>query len=203
MKKIITIIFFALIVFSLCYAKGSAITVAFLSPEGNMDNDGKDMFVSSVEKNFIKKGYTVVDRRRMEQITKEILLQNSGMVDETAAAEAGKLLKVDYLVSIKVNSQQTQQLLREKQAQNAVNFWGARLDYSKMTIDSSGYDLITAIWEVVRLDIDMLQVETGQKVVIANETGVKTGISSDKIGARIVKNIDKQLKKIEKQKNKK
>lgn len=203
MKRIITIIFFALIVFSLCYAKGSAITVAFLSPEGNMDNDGKDMFVSSVEKNFIKKGYTVVDRRRMEQITKEILLQNSGMVDETAAAEAGKLLKVDYLVSIKVNSQQTQQLLREKQAQNAVNFWGARLDYSKMTIDSSGYDLITAIWEVVRLDIDMLQVETGQKVVIANETGVKTGISSDKIGARIVKNIDKQLKKIEKQKNKK
>lgn len=203
MKRIITIIFFALIVFSLCYAKGSAITVAFLSPEGNMDNDGKDMFVSSVEKNFIKKGYTVVDRRRMEQITKEILLQNSGMVDETAAAEAGKLLKVDYLVSIKVNSQQTQQLLREKQAQNAVNFWGARLDYSKMTIDSSGYDLITAIWEAVRLDIDMLQVETGQKVVIANETGVKTGISSDKIGARIVKNIDKQLKKIEKQKNKK
>lgn len=202
MKRIITIIFFALIVFSLCYAKGSAITVACIPPEGNMDSKDKDIFVSSVEAAFIKKGYTVVDRQRMEQLTKEILLQNSGMVDETVAVEAGKLLKVDYLVAIKLNSSDTTQLLLAKKAQEAVNKRGARLDYSKMTIDSRGRDLISATWEVVRLDIDMLQVENGAKVVVASETGVKTGTSSTQTATKIVKNIDKQLKKLLKENKK-
>ena len=107
MKKILTIIFFTLISFSFLYGKGKTVlTLACMPPEGNMDEESKTAYVTAIESAFTKAGHKVADRQRLEKLMKEVLLQQtSGMVDETsAAAEAGKIMKVDYLAAITVDS---------------------------------------------------------------------------------------------------
>lgn len=177
LKRLLIIIFILIANISFVYAKKTAINLACMPPEGNMKEDFQNSYVAAIEGAFLKAGHYVSDRQRLENIMKEVLLQqSSGMVDETsAAAEAGKIMKVDYLV--------------------AVILYGWR---EKYLTENNSY----IYYDKMRITIKLIEVETSRIVAQEDFQGnqlVKPSIYATKI----VKNLDKQLKKYIKQKNKK
>ena len=195
MKKILTIIFFTLISFSFLYGKGKTVlTLACMPPEGNMDEESKTAYVTAIESAFTKAGHKVADRQRLEKLMKEVLLQQtSGIVDETtAAAEAGKIMKVDYLAAITVDSWDEQKVNSAAGARAAGNILGALLGSSQTTVASGESDLITV--ENIRVSVKLIEVETSFILVSSSAEG-KRKDSAEKLATKMVKDIDKQLKK--------
>ncbi len=195
MKRILTIIFFTLISFSLVYGKGKVVlTLACMPPEGTMDEEAKTAYVTAVEAAFIKAGHRVADRQRLEKLINEILLQqSSGIVDETAAAaEAGKFMKVDYLVLVTVDKWSEEKVNSAAGARAAGNVLGALLGSSQTTVASGESDLITV--ENVDLSVAITEVETSIKIAAASSRG-KRKDGADKLATKVVKDIQKQLKK--------
>lgn len=192
MKKILTIIILTLISVSFAYP----LTLACMPPEGNMDEEAKTAYVTAVEAAFIKSGHLVADRQRLEKLTKEILLQQSGIVDETsAAAEAGKFLKVDYLVLVTVDNWDEQKVNSAAGARAAGNVLGALLGSSQTTVASGESDLITV--ENIRLSVSITEVESAMKVAASSAEGKRKDATS-KIATKVVRDIEKQLKKLKK-----
>mgnify|MGYP004527504647 CR=1 FL=1 len=195
MKKILTIIFFTLISFSFVYGKGKTVlTLACMPPEGTMDEEAKTAYVTAVEAAFIKAGHRVADRQRLEKLINEILLQqSSGIVDETAAAaEAGKFMKVDYLVLVTVDKWSEEKVNSAAGARAAGNVLGALLGSSQTTVTAGESDLITV--ENVDLSVSITEVETSIKIAASSSRG-KRKDGADKLAAKVVKDIEKQLKK--------
>lgn len=195
MKKVLTIIFFILVSFSFVYGKGKMVlTLACMPPEGTMDEEAKTAYVTAVEAAFIKAGHKVADRQRLEKLTKEILLQNSsGIIDETeAAAEAGKFMKVDYLVLVTVDKWNEEKVNSAAGARAAGNVLGALLGSSQTTVAAGESDLITV--ENVDLSVAITEVETSIKIAAASFRG-KRKDGADKLATKVVKDIQKQLKK--------
>ena len=195
MKKILTIIFFTLISFSFVYGKGKTVlTLACMPPEGTMDEEAKTAYVTAVEAAFIKAGHRVADRQRLEKLINEILLQqSSGIVDETAAAaEAGKFMKVDYLVLVTVDKWSEEKVNSAAGARAAGNILGALLGSSQTTVASGESDLITV--ENIRVSVKVIEVETSFILVSSSAEG-KRKDSTEKLATKMVKDIEKQLKK--------
>ena len=195
MKKILTIIFFTLISFSFVYGKGKTVlTLACMPPEGTMDEEAKTAYVTAVEAAFIKAGHRVANRQRLEKLIQEILLQQtSGIIDEDVAkAEAGKFVKVDYLVLVTVDKWSEEKVNSAAGARAAGNILGALLGSSQNTGGTGESDLITV--ENVDLSVLITEVETGEQVAAANSRG-KRKDGAAKLAAKVVKDIQKQLKK--------
>ena len=195
MKKILTIIFFTLISFSFVYGKGKTVlTLACMPPEGTMDEEAKTAYVTAVEAAFIKAGHRVANRQRLEKLIQEILLQQtSGIIDEDVAkAEAGKFMKVDYLVLVTVDKWSEEKVNSAAGARAAGNILGALLGSSQNTGGTGESDLITV--ENVDLSVLITEVETGEQVAAANSRG-KRKDGAAKLAAKVVKDIEKQLKK--------
>lgn len=195
MKKILTIIFFTLISFSFVYGKGKTVlTLACMPPEGTMDEEAKTAYVTAVEAAFIKAGHRVANRQRLEKLIQEILLQQtSGIIDEDVAkAEAGKFMKVDYLVLVTVDKWSEEKVNSAAGARAAGNILGALLGSSQNTGGTGESDLITV--ENVDLSVLITEVETGEQVAAANSRG-KRKDGAAKLAAKVVKDIQKQLKK--------
>lgn len=195
MKKILTIIFFTLISFSFVYGKGKTVlTLACMPPEGTMDEEAKTAYVTAVEAAFIKAGHRVANRQRLEKLIQEILLQQtSGIIDEDVAkAEAGKFMKVDYLVLVTVDKWSEKKVNSAAGARAAGNILGALLGSSQNTGGTGESDLITV--ENVDLSVLITEVETGEQVAAANSRG-KRKDGAAKLAAKVVKDIQKQLKK--------
>lgn len=195
MKKILTIIFFTFISFSFVYGKGKVVlTLACMPPEGTMEDEAKTAYVTAVEAAFIKAGHRVADRQRLEKLINEILLQqSSGIVDETAAAaEAGKFMKVDYLVLVTVDKWNEEKVNSAAGARAAGNVLGALLGSSQTTVAAGESDLITV--ENVDLSVAITEVETSIKIAAASSRG-KRKDGADKLATKVVKDIQKQLKK--------
>lgn len=179
LKRLLIIIFILIANISFVYAKKTAINLACMPPEGNMKEDFQNSYVAAIEGAFLKAGHYVSDRQRLENIMKEVLLQqSSGIVDETsAAAEAGKIMKVDYLV--------------------AVILYGWRETY--VHPENNSYYIY---YDKMRITIKLIEVETSRIIAQEDFQGNQL-VKPSTYATKIVKNIDKQLKKIEKQKNKK
>lgn len=195
MKKILTIIFFTFISFSFVYGKGKVVlTLACMPPEGTMEDEAKTAYVTAVEAAFIKAGHRVADRQRLEKLINEILLQqSSGIMDETAAAaEAGKFMKVDYLVLVTVDKWNEEKVNSAAGARAAGNVLGALLGSSQTTVAAGESDLITV--ENVDLSVAITEVETSIKIAAASSRG-KRKDGADKLATKVVKDIQKQLKK--------
>lgn len=193
-QKILYIFFIMLCSFAIAYPAKLSLTLACLPPEGNMDEEAKLSYVTAVETAFTDAGHLVADRQRLDQLMKEVLLQqSSGMVDETtAAAEAGKVMKVKYLVAVTVDKWEEEQVNSAAGARAAANMIGSFLGSSQTTVASGDSDLITV--EKIRLTVKVIDVETS--FVLA--AGVGQGKRKDnpsKITKKIVKDLEKQLKK--------
>lgn len=191
MKKIITIIFFILVSFSFLYAKGVVLTLACMPPEGNMDEQSKTAYVTAVESAFTKAGHRVADRQRLQKLIQEIEFQKS-MDETTAASEAGKILKVDYLALVTVDSWSEEQVNSAAGARAAGNVLGALLGSSQTTVTSGESDLIKV--ENIRFSVKLIEVETSF-ILASSTTEGKRKDSVDKLATKIVKDIEKQLKK--------
>lgn len=190
MKKIITIIFFTLVGFS-SYAKGAVLTLACMPPEGTMEEDAKIAYVNAVESAFAKSGHMVADRQRLQKLIQEIEFQKS--MDETAAAsEAGKIMKVDYLALVTVDSWSEEQVSSAAGARAAGNVLGALTGSSQTTVTSGESDLIKV--ENIRFSVKLIEVETSF-ILASSTTEGKRKDSVDKLATKIVKDIEKQLKK--------
>lgn len=193
-NRILLILFLILVSFSFVYPKKMVLTLACLPPEGNMDEKAKLSYVTAVETAFTDAGHLVADRQRLDQLMKEVLLQqSSGMVDETtAAAEAGKVMKVEYLVAVIVDKWDEEQVNSAASARAAANMIGSFLGNSQTTVSSGKSDLITV--EKVRISVKVIDVETS--FVLASGVGQgKLKDDPSKITKKIVKDLEKQLKK--------
>ena len=177
------------------YGKGKTVlTLACMPPEGTMDEEAKTAYVTAVEAAFIKAGHRVANRQRLEKLIQEILLQQtSGIIDEDVAkAEAGKFMKVDYLVLVTVDKWSEEKVNSAAGARAAGNILGALLGSSQNTGGTGESDLITV--EKVDLSVLITEVETGEQVAAANSRG-KRKDGAAKLAAKVVKDIQKQLKK--------
>jgi len=91
--------------------------------------------------------FTVVERTRVEQIIEELKLGQSGLIDDSQAAQAGKLLGVDAVISGTVSASCDDQLLTEN-----------REDKKKGNYQVNCHKRDTHVAAAIRL----VHVETGQ-----------------------------------------
>ena len=184
LKKLLIITFILTANISFVYAKKEAISLACMPPEGTMDKAIQNSYVSAIEGAFLKAGHYVSDRQRLENLMKEILLQqSSGMVDETsAAAEAGKIMKVDYLVSVILNDWTERRL----------NVFAMEEDKKNDRLQPRENYYIYS--DKMRITIKLIEVETSRIIAQEDFQGNKLDRPS-KLATKIVKNMDKQLQK--------
>jgi hypothetical protein len=93
--------------------------------------------------------FAVVERTRVEQIIEELKLGQSGLIDDRQAAQAGRLLGVDAVISGAVSASCDDQLLTEN-----------REDKKKGKYQVNCHDRDTSINAAIRI----VQVETGQVI---------------------------------------
>lgn len=191
MRKIILVVICFVVYFSEAYTK-DILTLACLPPEGTMDQDAKVSYVTSVENSFTKAGHRVADRQRLEKLMKEILFQQtSGMVDESQAlAEAGKIMKVQYLAVVSVDKWDEEKVTGAANTRAAGNILNAVLGSSVKNEPSNSSDLI--IVQNVRLSVKIIEVETSFIVASGVAQG-KIGVDPVKLSDSIIKDIEKQL----------
>ena len=176
LKKLLIIIFILTANISFVYAKNTAISLACMPPEGTLEESIQNSYVSAIEGAFLKAGHYVSDRQRLEKLMKEIILQqSSGMVDETsAAAEAGKIMKVDYLVAVILN-----------------DWTERRTMFAEVDGEIENYYIYS---DKIRITIKVIEVETSRIIAQEDFQGNKLDRPS-KLANKIVKKMDKQLQK--------
>ena len=193
-KKFLIISFIFIANISLMYSKEETITLACLPSEGTMEEKARASYVSAVEGAFIKAGYNVADRQRLEKILKEIKLQDSSN-NEDITSKAGKVMKVDYLVAVIVDYWEEQGLNNRAMEQDRKN--------DTMKPKEAYY--IT--FEHIRITLKVIEVETS--IIIAqrniqdfNIKGYVNFFKRDtqnklakKVVDKVMKDIKKQIKK--------
>lgn len=184
LKKLSITIFILTVNISFIYAKNVVVNLACMPPEGTMDKAIQDSYVSSIEGAFLKVGHHVSDRQRLEKLMKEILLQQtSGIVDEaSAAAEAGKIMKVDYFVAVILNDWTERRL----------NVWAMEQDKKNDRLQPRENYYIYS--DKMRITIKLIEVETSRIIAQEDFQGNKLDRPS-KLATKIVKNMDKQIQK--------
>lgn len=193
-KKFLIISFIFIANISLIYSKEETITLACLPSEGTMEEKARASYVSAVEGAFIKAGYNVADRQRLEKILKEIKLQDSSN-NEDITSKAGKVMKVDYLVAVIVDYWEEQGLNNRAMEQDRKN--------DTMKPKEAYY--IT--FEHIRITLKVIEVETS--IIIAqrniqdfNIKGYVNFFKRDtqnklakKVVDKVMKDVKKQIKK--------
>lgn len=193
-KKFLIISFIFIANISLMYSKEETITLACLPSEGTMEEKARASYVSAVEGAFIKAGYNVADRQRLEKILKEIKLQDSSN-NEDITSKAGKVMKVDYLVAVIVDYWEEQGLNNRTMEQDRKN--------DTMKPKEAYY--IT--FEHIRITLKVIEVETS--IIIAqrniqdfNIKGYVNFFKRDtqnklakKVVDKVMKDVKKQIKK--------
>ena len=172
------------------YAKDEPITFACLPSEGTMEEKARASYVSAVEGAFIKAKYNVADRQRLENIMKEMALQGAKNTDD-AASEAGKVMKVDYLVAVIVDYWEEQGL----------NTRAMEQDRKNDTMKPKEAYYIT--FEHVRITLKIIEVETS--IIIAQSNVQDVNIegyinyfkrdTQDKLAKKVVNKVMKDVKK--------
>lgn len=193
-RKFLIISFIFIANISLMYSKEETITLACLPSEGTMEEKARASYVSAVEGAFIKAGYNVADRQRLEKILKEIKLQDSSN-NEDITSKAGKVMKVDYLVAVIVDYWEEQGLNNRAMEQDRKN--------DTMKPKEAYY--IT--FEHIRITLKVIEVETS--IIIAqrniqdfNIKGYVNFFKRDtqnklakKVVDKVMKDVKKQIKK--------
>ena len=193
-RKFLIISFIFIANISLMYSKEETITLACLPSEGTMEEKARASYVSAVEGAFIKAGYNVADRQRLEKILKEIKLQDSSN-NEDITSKAGKVMKVDYLVAVIVDYWEEQGLNNRAMEQDTKN--------DTMKPKEAYY--IT--FEHIRITLKVIEVETS--IIIAqrniqdfNIKGYVNFFKRDtqnklakKVVDKVMKDVKKQIKK--------
>lgn len=77
--------------------RGIALDKDFLTPNTPTFDNFQDFLAETVNKNFLARGYMPIERTRLKAIMKEIGLQNTGLVDQEKALQAGKLARADAI----------------------------------------------------------------------------------------------------------
>ena len=195
-KKFLIISFIFIANISLMYSKEETITLACLPSEGTMEEKARASYVSAVEGAFIKAGYNVADRQRLEKILKEIKLQDSSN-NEDITSKAGKVMKVDYLVAVIVDYWEEQGLNNRAMEQDRKN--------DTMKPKEAYY--IT--FEHIRITLKVIEVETS--IIIAQRNiqdfNIKGYVNffkrdtQNKLAKKVVDKVMKDIKKQIKKKN--
>lgn len=194
LKKFLMVGFILIANTSFVYSKEETITLACLPSEGTMEEKARASYVSAVEGAFIKAGYNVADRQRLEKILKEIKLQDSSN-NEDITSKAGKVMKVDYLVAVIVDYWEEQGLNNRAMEQDRKN--------DTMKPKEAYY--IT--FEHIRITLKVIEVETS--IIIAqrniqdfNIKGYVNFFKRDtqnklakKVVDKVMKDVKKQIKK--------
>ena len=193
-KKFLIISFIFIANISLMYSKEETITLACLPSEGTMEEKARASYVSAVEGAFIKAGYNVADRQRLEKILKEIKLQDSSN-NEDITSKAGKVMKVDYLVAVIVDYWEEQGLNNRAMEQDRKN--------DTMKPKEAYY--IT--FEHIRITLKVIEVETSIIIAQGNiqDFNIKGYINffkrdtqnklAKKVVDKVMKDVKKQIKK--------
>lgn len=188
-KKFLIIGFIFTLNISLAYSKEN-ITLACLPSEGTMEEKARASYVSAVEGAFIKSGYNVADRQRLEKLIKEMELQDSSNTDETSS-KAGKIMKVDYLVAVIVDYWEEQGL----------NTRAMEQDRKNDTMKPKEAYYIT--FEHIKITLKVIEVETSiiiaqgnvQDVSIKGYINYFKGDTQSKLAKRVVNKVMKDVKK--------
>lgn len=112
-----------------------------------------DMFITELWKTQM---FTIIERSRMEAIAREHKLAQSGLVDEATAVQLGKLLGVEAIITGSI----TQFTFKKR---------GGILPIPQL-----GGIGVAESEALVTLDVRMINVETGEIVLVAKETGQAT-----------------------------
>lgn len=188
-KKFLIISFIFIANISIVYSKGESITLACLPSEGTMEEKARASYVSAVEGAFIKAGHKVADRQRLEKLIKEMSSQQT----DNVTSEAGKVMKVDYLVAVIVDDWNEERL----------NTSAMEKDRKRDTMKPTEAYYMTV--ENVRLTLKVIEVETS--IIIAQENVQDFSIQgygfrkdmqnklATKVVNKVMKDVKKQLKK--------
>ena len=194
LKKFLMVGFILIANTSFVYSKQEPITLACLPSEGTMEEKARASYVSAVEGAFIKAGYNVADRQRLEKILKEIKLQDSSN-NEDITSKAGKVMKVDYLVAVIVDYWEEQGLNNRAMEQDRKN--------DTMKPKEAYY--IT--FEHIRITLKVIEVETSIIIAQGNiqDFNIKGYINffkrdtqnklAKKVVDKVMKDVKKQIKK--------
>ena len=194
LKKFLMVGFILIANTSFVYSKEETITLACLPSEGTMEEKARASYVSAVEGAFIKAGYNVADRQRLEKILKEIKLQDSSN-NEDITSKAGKVMKVDYLVAVIVDYWEEQGLNNRAMEQDRKN--------DTMKPKEAYY--IT--FEHIRITLKVIEVETSIIIAQGNiqDFNIKGYINffkrdtqnklAKKVVDKVMKDVKKQIKK--------
>ena len=106
--------------------------------------------------------------------------------------EMRKFMKVDYLVLVTVDKWSEEKVNSAAGARAAGNILGALLGSSQTTVASGESDLITV--ENIRVSVKVIEVETSFILVSSSAEG-KRKDSAEKLATKMVKDIERQLKK--------
>ena len=155
-----------------------------------MEEKARASYVSAVEGAFIKSGYNVADRQRLEKLIKEMELQDSSNTDETSS-KAGKIMKVDYLVAVIVDYWEEQGL----------NTRAMEQDRKNDTMKPKEAYYIT--FEHIKITLKVIEVETSiiiaqgnvQDVSIKGYINYFKGDTQSKLAKRVVNKVMKDVKK--------
>ncbi|MCD6362591.1 MAG: tetratricopeptide repeat protein [Synergistetes bacterium] len=112
-----------------------------------------DMFITELWKTQM---FSIVERSRLEAIAREHRLAASGLVDEATAARLGKLLGVEAIITGSI----TQFTLKKRGG--------------VLPVPNVGGIAFGEAEAFVTLDVRMINVETGEIVLVAKETGRAT-----------------------------
>ena len=184
-KKFLIIIFILIANISLLYSKDEPITFACLPPEGTMEEKARASYVSAVEGAFIKAGHNVADRQRLENIMKEMALQGTSNTDD-AVAKAGKLMKVDCLVAVIVDSWEEEKL----------DTRSIKRDRKKDVLKLKEEYILT--YDYTRITLRIIEVETSVIIAQGNVQDYSIGyrkVTPDKLAKKVVNKVMKDVKK--------
>lgn len=144
MKKLIIPVLLTFINFSFVYAKGEAISLVSIPPEGNLDITTMNYYITVLEGAFMKAGYRVLNRQ-----------------------EIRTYYNVDYIMSVELYTWEEGNIL----------------------------DTILDSASKIRITVRMLEPETKYSRAQGIVNG-KMKDNPDKLANKVVKDIDKVLKKI-------
>ena len=184
-KKFLITSFILIANISLLYSKDEPITFACLPPEGTMEEKARASYVSAVEGAFIKAGHNVADRQRLENIMKEMALQGTSNTDD-AVAKAGKLMKVDCLVAVIVDSWEEEKL----------DTRSIERDRKKDVLKLKEEYILT--YDYTRITLRIIEVETSVIIAQGNVQDYSIGyrkVTPDKLAKKVVNKVMKDVKK--------
>lgn len=155
-----------------------------------ISNQLRDMYVTELTQKGRGK-FRMVERERLEEIRGELAFQQSGEVDTTTIQKVGKLLGVKYMITGKV----TRFAYKESGVKTG---WGVGALVSKLTGDSTAGAVAGSVNVKKasfsgRLDVRLIEVETGEILGTWKEEGAVNDTSVKVAGTGAEVDYDEEL----------